>query len=275
MVTPPGILLCGSLLASATVFFTDSDEDGKALEVGKYLVRIYRGGVRDHAARLCFSRRPGLAGGAGRRSGLQARFFSALSFGFAWGFGAICFGRSVDRLGVSIANSLVIGLSSALGSLVPLITDGCVARGHSAGGVILAASLAFLIGVWLCGRAGRLRDGTGNCRRDRSAGGLSFGNRRGRDVGGFQCRLHSGAAHCGCGRENGILPLFGNQLHMVADVGSGFGPQHRILSVPDDAQQECPTDGLSVRPLLGVERGHGVVVGWQHLPLRRCYAAPR
>src|ERR1700722_18019833 len=49
---------------------------------------------------------------------------AALTFGFAWGFGAICFGRSVDSLGVSLANSLVIGLSSALGSLVPLMFSG-------------------------------------------------------------------------------------------------------------------------------------------------------
>src|SRR3954469_7086480 len=28
---------------------------------------------------------------------------AAVAFGFAWGFGAICFGRSVDSLGVSIA----------------------------------------------------------------------------------------------------------------------------------------------------------------------------
>jgi len=38
----------------------------------------------------------------------------ALLFGFAWGFGAIFFGQSVSRLGVSLANTLVIGLSSAL-----------------------------------------------------------------------------------------------------------------------------------------------------------------
>ncbi len=39
---------------------------------------------------------------------------AALAFGFAWGFGAILFGRSVERLGVSVANTLVIGVSSAL-----------------------------------------------------------------------------------------------------------------------------------------------------------------
>src|SRR5512138_3197447 len=47
----------------------------------------------------------------------RAAVTAASLFGFAWGFGAIAFGLSVDRLGVSVSNSLVIGLSSALGSL--------------------------------------------------------------------------------------------------------------------------------------------------------------
>lgn len=83
---------------------------------------------------------------------------AAVLFGFAWGFGAICFGRSVDRLGVSIANSLVIGLSSGLGSLVPLLMTRNL---HIATRewVLFAGVFTFLIGVWFCGQAGRLRDG--------------------------------------------------------------------------------------------------------------------
>src|SRR5579884_2433906 len=52
----------------------------------------------------------------------------AILFGFAWGFGAILFGLSVARLGVSVANTLVIGLSSALGSLLPLALKGRFGR---------------------------------------------------------------------------------------------------------------------------------------------------
>jgi L-rhamnose-H+ transport protein len=99
--------------------------------------------------------------------------FSALSFGFAWGFGAICFGRSVDRLGVSIANSLVIGLSSALGSLVPLIMTGAL-RVDTRQVVLFGGVITFLMGVWLCGRAGRLRDGTGNSAANATAAGYLF-----------------------------------------------------------------------------------------------------
>jgi len=81
----------------------------------------------------------------------------AVIFGFAWGFGAILFGLSVSRLGVSVANTLVIGLSSALGSLTPLALSGKF--GLQRPQVILYFGVfAFLCGVWVCGKAARMRD---------------------------------------------------------------------------------------------------------------------
>ena len=81
----------------------------------------------------------------------------ALGFGFAWGFGAILFGLSVDRLGVSLANSMVLGVSSAMGSLVPLILRGAI-RLEVRQVMLFGGVLAFLGGVSLCGAAGRMRD---------------------------------------------------------------------------------------------------------------------
>ncbi|MEK7406984.1 MAG: L-rhamnose/proton symporter RhaT [Acidobacteriota bacterium] len=82
---------------------------------------------------------------------------AALSCGFAWGFGAILFGLSVDQLGVSVANSLVIGLSSALGSVVPLILGGAF-RLEARQLVLFLGVATFIAGVSLCGLAGRMRD---------------------------------------------------------------------------------------------------------------------
>ena len=82
---------------------------------------------------------------------------AAVVFGCAWGFGAILFGLSVHHLGVSIANSLVIGLSSALGSLAPLVVLGQL-RLDAKQLVLFAGIAVFLAGVWLCGQAGRIRD---------------------------------------------------------------------------------------------------------------------
>jgi L-rhamnose-H+ transport protein len=85
----------------------------------------------------------------------------ALLFGFAWGFGAILFGLSVDHLGVSLANSLVIGLSSALGSAVPLFLRPTSVPGLQIA-VLTVGILVFLLGVALCGSAGRLRESAAN-----------------------------------------------------------------------------------------------------------------
>ena len=93
---------------------------------------------------------------------------SALLFGFAWGFGAICFGLSVDRLGVSLANTLVIGLSSALGSFFPLLIQHGL-RFEIRQAVLLSGVFCAIVGVVLCGRAGQQRETLrGNSSRDRT-----------------------------------------------------------------------------------------------------------
>jgi len=83
--------------------------------------------------------------------------YAALFFGFAWGFGAICFGLSVDRLGVSLANTLVIGLSSALGSFFPLLIQHGL-RFEIRHAVLLSGVFCAIVGVVLCGRAGQQRE---------------------------------------------------------------------------------------------------------------------
>ncbi len=87
----------------------------------------------------------------------EAAVTAALAFGFAWGFGAILFGLSVDRLGVSLANTLVLGLSSALGSLVPLVLAGTL-RLEARQLVLFLGVAVFIAGIAVCSAAGRMRD---------------------------------------------------------------------------------------------------------------------
>jgi L-rhamnose-H+ transport protein len=105
---------------------------------------------------IVFSDSPGWFGVL--RQAPRYAVLAALIFGFAWGFGAICFGRSVESIGVSMANTLVIGLSSALGSLVPLFMKGEV-HIRTKEIVLFAGIIALLVGVGVCGKAGRIRDG--------------------------------------------------------------------------------------------------------------------
>jgi L-rhamnose-H+ transport protein len=99
----------------------------------------------------------GVDAGAVLAASPSAAIAYAAGFGFAWGFGAIFFGLSVHHLGVSLANSLVIGLSSALGSAVPLLLGGNL-RFDVSQIVLFAGVATFLVGVWLCGQAGRRRE---------------------------------------------------------------------------------------------------------------------
>lgn len=82
---------------------------------------------------------------------------AAVITGFAWGFGAIMFGQSVSAIGISLANTLVLAISSALGSLVPMLVLAPQKIGESAGQHILIGVAIAVAGIGLCGYAGHLR----------------------------------------------------------------------------------------------------------------------
>ena len=159
---------------------------------------------------------------------------AALVFGFAWGFGAICFGRSVERLGVSLANSLVIGLSSALGSLVPLLLTRAWRIGarekHPARGDCRVSD-----------RGGAVRQGGAAARRAHGVAGqchrihLRCGGWN--HVSRIQHWLFAGASDRGRGDADWPLELRIDKLHLAADACSRIGSQYRLLPLSDAAQQ--------------------------------------
>ncbi len=82
----------------------------------------------------------------------------ALGTGFAWGFGAVMFGQSVSAIGIALANTFVLAISSALGSLIPmlLLTPEKI---HERAGVAIFSGIAVeIVGIMLCGRAGMMRE---------------------------------------------------------------------------------------------------------------------
>lgn len=84
--------------------------------------------------------------------------FIALLTGFAWGFGAILFGQSVSAVGISLANTLVLAISSALGALLPILILAPRRLLSHTGKMILLGVAVEVAGIALCGRAGRLRE---------------------------------------------------------------------------------------------------------------------
>jgi L-rhamnose-H+ transport protein len=82
----------------------------------------------------------------------------AVLTGFAWGFGALLFGQSVSAIGISLANTLVLAISSALGSLLPMVLLAPQKLLKPEGEKILFGVAVELVGIALCGWAGQMRE---------------------------------------------------------------------------------------------------------------------
>ncbi len=92
------------------------------------------------------------------RSLPASQFVVPLAFGMGWGIAQILFGISVDRLGLSLAYAIIIGMGAALGTLVPMIAASG-SKLHR--GTILAVAMGILlmsVGIAFTAWAGRIRD---------------------------------------------------------------------------------------------------------------------
>lgn len=83
--------------------------------------------------------------------------WSGMLFGFLWGIGGILFGKSIPHIGMSLTYGIVMGVCSAVGSLIPFFqlenATALPAFPYVVGGVIL-----MLIGVAITAYAGVKRD---------------------------------------------------------------------------------------------------------------------
>jgi L-rhamnose-H+ transport protein len=78
-------------------------------------------------------------------------------FGVGWGLGAMTFGQSISILGMSLAFAISIGLTLAVGSLVPLASRPAVFATSS--GIVLSAGIALMLaGVAVSAWAGSLKE---------------------------------------------------------------------------------------------------------------------
>jgi len=89
-------------------------------------------------------------------------------FGLLWGFGGLTYGLGVRYLGMSLGNSIVLGFCSAFGALVPSIyyniypvagkTNLDLLLHTTWGQIVLVGVLVCLLGIFICGRAGTMKE---------------------------------------------------------------------------------------------------------------------
>lgn len=94
--------------------------------------------------------------------------FYTMLFGVLWGFGGLTYGLGVRYLGMSLGNSVVLGFCSAFGSLLPAIYyyffpapgKTTIADLFTTGWgiIVLLGIIVCLLGIYICGRAGMLKE---------------------------------------------------------------------------------------------------------------------
>jgi L-rhamnose-H+ transport protein len=89
-------------------------------------------------------------------------------WGLLWGIGGLTYGLGMRYLGLSLGNSVLLGFTSAFGSLVPSIyynlvpTEGKTTFSdllhNTWGQVVLSGIVLCLLGIYFCGRAGVMKE---------------------------------------------------------------------------------------------------------------------
>jgi L-rhamnose-H+ transport protein len=92
------------------------------------------------------------------RSAGSGTVLRVCGFGAGWGVAQVCFGLAVEMIGVTLAFSIVLGTSAAVGSLVPMVSLHRDNLDTGAGFAVLGAIAFVVIGVVVCAVAGRMRD---------------------------------------------------------------------------------------------------------------------
>jgi len=99
----------------------------------------------------------------------------AVGFGFLWGWGAVTFAIGISNVGMSLGYATIMGLATAIGSIIPMIRRWDHIPGDARIFILLGIATC-LAGVAICGRAGVLRERSAASRNDASKGGASPGS---------------------------------------------------------------------------------------------------
>ena len=84
--------------------------------------------------------------------------WAGVAYGFGWGVGSILFGYGVTMAGMSVGFATIMGINTAVGSMLPFLVKSPADLLTPGGMVILAGIAGCVVGVAVCGRAGALRE---------------------------------------------------------------------------------------------------------------------
>jgi L-rhamnose-H+ transport protein len=83
-----------------------------------------------------------------------------LSFGFGWGIAQVLFGIAVQGLGMALGFTLVVGLGTIFGTLIPYFSQSDASMSNAKVLLLLAGCVVMILGLTLSGWAGKMRNGS-------------------------------------------------------------------------------------------------------------------
>jgi L-rhamnose-H+ transport protein len=87
-----------------------------------------------------------------------ATFLRTILFGFGWGLGCLTFGLGIDYLGLSLGFAVILGLTAAVGTLIPLLVLSPEKLMSAQGALLMTGVVTMLVGISLCSWAGKLKE---------------------------------------------------------------------------------------------------------------------
>ena len=135
-------------------------------------------------------------------------------FGAGWGIAQVLFGLAVDSIGIALAFSIVLGISAAVGSVIPLIRLHPEKLFTTGGFFTIAGVVLVIVGVAICAIAGRRREAAMAAQDGRTRVNMSRGL-------AFAILCGFGAALVNFGLAFGGALLEGAKRHGAAELWAG------------------------------------------------------
>ena len=135
-------------------------------------------------------------------------------FGAGWGIAQVLFGLAVDSIGIALTFSIVLGISAAVGSVIPLIRLHPEMLLATGGLITIAGVVLVIIGVAICAVAGRRREGVLAARDGRPEVNMTRGL-------AFAILCGFGAALVNFGLAFGVPLMDAAKRHGAADLWAG------------------------------------------------------
>ncbi len=95
---------------------------------------------------------------AALRAAGETTVWAGAAYGFGWGVGAILFGYGVTMAGMSVGYAAIMGINTAVGSILPFLVKSPADLLTPGGVAILGGIAGCVAGVAVCGRAGAIRE---------------------------------------------------------------------------------------------------------------------